>query len=423
MSERTSTLPLSRRRTLTGCVGIALALLAVATAHANPRPKERRTMSLTSVQAVPVSFADMPRWGDDDALAAFRAFQVSCSRLNAITGSARGSASAASRLAPACADAAQNLVRTAREARAFFEARFVPHRLEHAGPAGLLTGYYEPELAGSRTQSARFTTPVLARPSDLVTVIPETDRGAAGAAPTHLGATPAGRVPFPSRREIEEGALAGRGLELVYLEHPVDLFFLQVQGSGLIRLPDGRRVRLGYAGKNGHPYTSIGRVLIERGIVPADRMSMQALSDWLRAAGARGREVMWENKAYVFFRELPSAGGPIGAHDIPLTAGRSLAVDPSHHALGLPIYVSSNALTHATPAGGFHRLMIAQDVGSAIKGPERGDIYFGSGAEAERIAGVTRHPGQFFTLLPKSEPAPSTGPLPQNVPAPPGSKP
>jgi membrane-bound lytic murein transglycosylase A len=250
---------------------------------------------------------------------------------------------------------------------------------------------------------------VLARPSDLVTVIPETQRGAVGTTPTHLRATPAGRVPFPTRRDIDEGALAGRGLELLYLEHPVDLFFLQVQGSGLVRLPDGNTVRLGYAGKNGHPYTSIGRVLIDRGIVPASRMSMQALSDWLRQSGRQGREVMWENKSYVFFRELTGLSGPIGAHDIQLTAGRSLAIDPNHHALGMPIYVTSTALKHATPSGGFHRLMIAQDVGSAIKGPERGDIYFGAGAEAERIAGVTRHPGQFFALLPRTETPIATG--------------
>jgi membrane-bound lytic murein transglycosylase A len=207
---------------------------------------------------------------------------------------------------------------------------------------------------------------------------------------------------------------------VVWLEHPVDLFFLQVQGSGSIRLADGSLVRLAYDGKNGHPYTSVGRWLIERGVIGADRMSMQALGEWLRGAGQKGREAMWQNRSFVFFRERTgeAAADPIGSFDIPLTAGRSLAVDPSHHALGLPIYVSSETLRHASPGGGFHRLMVAQDVGSAIRGPERGDLFFGGGKAAEAIAGVTRHEGRFFVLLPNPPAGPTTGIAPARAPAP-----
>ncbi|MFN3867832.1 MAG: MltA domain-containing protein, partial [Hyphomicrobiaceae bacterium] len=159
-----------------------------------------------------------------------------------------------------------------------------------------------------------------------------------------------------------------------------------------------------YDGKNGHPYTSIGRYLIDNGLVPADRMSLAALKSWLRKNPARMREVLWQNRSYVFFRAIEGeeAEGPLGVLSIPLTTGRSLAVDTAFHAIGTPVYVSSPALKHVTrDDAGFHRLMIAQDVGSAIKGPERGDIYVGSGAKAGALAGITKHQGNFFVLLPR----------------------
>jgi membrane-bound lytic murein transglycosylase A len=193
----------------------------------------------------------------------------------------------------------------------------------------------------------------------------------------------------------------------MYLADPVDVFFMQVQGSGRIRLPDGQMVRVHYDGKNGYPYTSIGRHLIDTGVLTADQMSLDALAKWLRADPERGRKVMWNNASYVFFRELTGAeaGGPLGVIEIPLTDGRSLAVDAGVHAIGTPIFVTSPTLSHATKGGAFERLMIAQDVGSAIKGPERGDIYFGSGDEAGRLAGVTKHQGNFYVLLPRADAA------------------
>jgi membrane-bound lytic murein transglycosylase A len=224
------------------------------------------------------------------------------------------------------------------------------------------------------------------------------------------------RAPNPisraRRSQIEQGALAGRELELVYLADTVDLFFLQVQGSGRVKLPDGSVMRIHYDGKNGHPYTSIGRYLIEKGLLAADKVSMGALKRWLKADPERGKQVMWQNASYVFFRELKGeeANAPRGAMNAPLTPGRSLAVDPGYHALGLPIFVSGFGMTHVNKAGVFNRLMVAQDVGSAIKGPERGDIYFGSGDAAGRLAGVTKHEGKFIVLLPREQPAQAAPP-------------
>jgi membrane-bound lytic murein transglycosylase A len=232
--------------------------------------------------------------------------------------------------------------------------------------------------------------------------VSESERGAKAEAYTHLRKTATGTEPYATREEIEEGALARQGLELVWLEDAVDAFFLHVQGSGLIAFADGTTARITYDGKNGHPYTSVGRHLIDAGLFPADQMSLQALKDWLRANGSRGIAAMRQNKSYVFFRELTgeAAKSALGAMEIPLSDHRSLAVDTRFHALGTPVFVVSPALTHAGRDDGFYRLMVAQDVGSAIRGPERGDIYFGTGDDAGRDAGITKHPGNFFVLLP-----------------------
>jgi membrane-bound lytic murein transglycosylase A len=223
---------------------------------------------------------------------------------------------------------------------------------------------------------------------------------------TAMRETGDGLVPYFTREEIDRGALAGRGLEILYLADPVELFFMQVQGSGRVRLPDGTRLRLGYAGKNGYPYTSIGKLLLERGEGKANGMSMQVLKDWLCADAPRGQRLMWENRSYVFFRELDgreAQDGPIGAAGVALTPGRSLAVDASYHALGLPIFVEAETLVGSDGAP-FRKLMIAQDVGSAIRGPERGDIFWGSGEAAGAIAGSTLAPARFIVLLPNQAP-------------------
>lgn len=357
----------------------------------------------------PVDFAQLPGWDADDQLAALHAYLVSCGKVLAAVkaGNPTGRTPPTPEFLSACHDAGRVAVsvRTRLAARAFFEANFAPHRVVHDKSAGLLTGYYEPLLAGSLSPDARFKVPIYRRPPDLVNVVEETQRGARSDGLTHVRMTAAGPVPYPTRAEIESGALQGKGLELLYLEDPVDAFFMQIQGSGRIRLTDGSTIRISYDGKNGHPYTSIGRHLIDTGQLAADRMSLDALGRWLRTDPERGRKVMWRNASFVFFRELKGAEAKsaMGALEIPLTPGRSLAVDTSFHTLGTPVYVSAPSIMHALHHGPFQRLMIAQDVGSAIKGPERGDIYFGSGNAAGRLAGVTKHPGNFFVLLPRGD--------------------
>ncbi len=361
-------------------------------------------MPAPTVTFEPATFAELPGWKDDDHLAALKTFLLSCGRvMKAAKAKAPESRTAA--LARACGAAAAIKTPTRAAARAFFETQFVPHRIVHAGDGGFLTGYYEPVLKGSRTPQGRFQTPVYRRPPDLVNVVAETERASMPDGLTHVRKTATGVAPYPTRAEIEQGALKGKGLELLYLADPVDTFFMHIQGSGRIELTDGTTVRLNYDGKNGHPYTSIGRYLIEKGLFPANTMSLAALRKWLRADPARGRKVMWQNASFIFFRELKGhdAEGPLGAQSVPLTPGRSLAVDTAFHTLGTPIYVSSPSLKHAGKAGGFNRLMVAQDVGSAIKGPERGDIYFGSGDKAGRLAGITKNAGHFYALLPLSE--------------------
>lgn len=357
----------------------------------------------------PVTFADLPGWAQDDHLAAFTTFLKSCER---VVANARDKAAAdkgpaqPTALVAACSEARRlaGEIKGKAGARAFFERHFTPSAVENKIKPGLLTGYYEPVLKASRTPQGPYQTPIYRRPADLVTIIPETHRGAVKPGTlTHVRKTEKGNEPYFTRAQIDQGALKGKGLELLYFADSVDVFFMQIQGSGRIQLTDGTSVRVHYDGKNGHPYSSIGRYLIDKALLAADKVSLGALATWLKADQARANKVMWHNASYIFFRELKGeeAGAPLGALNVPLTAGRSLALDPSFHALGTPVYVSAPTLTHVTKPAPFNRLMIGQDVGSAIKGPERGDIYFGSGDAAGQLAGVTKHPGRFFVLVPK----------------------
>ena len=371
----------------------------------------------TNITYEPVTFASLDGWKVDDHLAAFQAFLKSCKPLAKKARAGGAAATIPPALLAAC-KAAEQLAEagvTKAKAKKFFEEGFTPHCVTHKGPAGLLTGYYEPILDGARKPGGRYTVPIHRRPGDLVNLVEESQRGAVGQAYTHMRKTVSGTEVFPTRAMIEGGALAGQGLEFLWLTDPVETFMMHIQGSGRIRLPDGPMIRVTYDGKNGHPYTSVGRYLIETKQFPADAMSLEAMKDWLKADPVRGRSAMQQNASFIFFRELAGAEAEsaLGVLDIPLTEGRSLAVDAGYHALGLPVWVAAPELVHATRSGGFRRLMIAQDVGSAIKGPERGDLYFGSGDEAGQLAGVTKHPGNFFVLLPKAS-AGAGGDRPEN---------
>jgi membrane-bound lytic murein transglycosylase A len=338
----------------------------------------------------PVSFASLAGWREDDHAAALGALLKSCRKARKPDKACR-----------AALKLGKNASRPA--ARAFFEAHYRPHVVSSVTEPGFVTGYYEPELRGSRTRRGKLQIPVYRRPGDLITLKPDTERARHNDGVTGVRRTAQGQVPYFTRAEIDGGALKGRGLELLYLDDPVELFFLQVQGSGRVRLADGTTLRLGYAAKNGHPYTSIGKRLVEMGAGAPSDMTMEGVKAWLRADPKRGRALMHENRSYVFFRELKGSegrDGPIGAQGVALTPGRSLAVDTAYHKLGLPIFVAAPDL--ATQGGKpFRRLMVAQDVGSAIRGRERGDIFWGSGDAAGAVAGRTRYPAKFHVLLSK----------------------
>jgi membrane-bound lytic murein transglycosylase A len=339
-----------------------------------------------------VPFDALPEWQSDDHAAALATFRVSAEALLPRLLPASAAINLKAHLASiASADSGAS--------RHFFEAHFAPHRIRESTGPGFLTAYYEPVLPAAHIASSAFPVPLHRRPADLVNLVSEADRAAATAELSHARKTASGLEPFPTREQIDNGALAGLGLEAFFVADEVDRFFLQVQGSGVLVLPDGTEVRVTYDGKNGHPYTSLGRHLVDTGQATSAEMSLEFLARWLRADKARGSAMMWRNKSYVFFREVPGATAPRGVLDAPLTPLRSLAVDPSHHALGLPIFVDAPAITHLTGTP-FRHLCIGQDVGSAIRGAERGDIFVGTGAEAGAKAGITKHQGHFFVLLP-----------------------
>ena len=351
-----------------------------------------------------VRFSDVPGWKDDDHAAAFVAFRKSC---GVILTRKRGRSQRL--LKKVCAKAVTLGSRVSRDqARTFFERNFRPYTVASGSRKGLLTGYYEPVLKGSRIKTGPFQVPVFKRPPDLVNVVDDTLRGHHdGEKLVAARKGKSGLEPYPTRAEIEQGALDGQGLELVYLADPIDAFFMHVQGSAKIKLTDGKTISIGYAGKNGYKYTSIGGVLIDKGEISWDHMTLGSLRQWLSRDKEMAKRLMWQNKSFIFFREHPMedvASGPKGAMEIGLTKGRSLAVDAGYHAIGTPVFVSAPSLKHggAGRAGrGFARLMVAQDVGSAIRGPERGDIYFGSGDRAGQLAGQTKHRGKFYVLLPR----------------------
>ena len=314
----------------------------------------------TSASAGRLSFSDLPGWAEDEQAAAFRALRKTCP----------------SGPSPAiCAEAARLGEADSQTARVFFERWFEPFEV---ASDGFLTGYFEPEIPGSLTRDDTFRFPLLARPAS------------------------AGR-PIPDRAAIEDGALGTEARPIVFLADPVDSFTVHVQGSARIRLPGGEIVRASFDGKNGHPYTSIGKVLAAELGVPPSEMTADKLWDWLRDHPDRAPAIMRANRSFIFFRLAPIASedGPTGGAGVPLTAGRSLAVDRAAWRYGTPVWLEGEI---PAPSGGtvaLRRLLIAQDTGSAIVGRARGDLFFGSGAEAGAAASGVRHPVRWIVLRPK----------------------
>ena len=349
-------------------------------------------------------FADIKEWRQDRHVAALETFARTCPRLSKSKKSFR----VAGRTVPSgtmkrICRAAVRLGNTAGDqaARDFFERHFEPVSVIADGsPQGLFTGYFEPEYDGSLQPSGRFRIPLYKRPSDLVRF-----HGGSGAGPAY-GRKVGGRAqPYLARREIERGGLRGRGLELVYLANAVDAFFIHVQGSGRVRLPDGGVIRVGFAAKSGHPYTAIGKVLIDMGAIRRDEVSMQTIRAWLEANPDRAQSVMWRNQSFIFFRRLaggdPSLGPP-GAAGVGLTPGRSLAVDPKFYSYGVPLWLETTLpIDDSGETVPYHRLLIAQDTGSAIKGAIRGDVFVGTGPDAGAVAGRMKQRGRLVVLMPR----------------------
>ena len=303
-----------------------------------------------------LEFSDLAGWARDDHAAALDVFLETCRDLRDPDWT--------------------TLCQTAAEwtdAKLFFELHFSPVLIEDGTPT-LFTGYYEPELLGSRYRGGAYQYPIYATPS-------EAEEG-----------------PWLTRAQIEHGdAMKGRGLEIAYLTDPVDVYFLQVQGSGRIRLDDGSAIRVGFGGKNGHPYRSVGKELIRRGELDEHSVNIDRIRDWVRENGDEGTELLHHNPSFVFFREVshvPADRGPLGAMNRSITALRSVAVDPRYTPLGAPVWIETDG------AQELHRLVIAHDTGAAVKGPQRADIFFGSGKRAGERAGTVKEGGRMIVLLP-----------------------
>lgn len=377
-------------------------LLAACAVRPIPVP-EAPVKADTFLRLDATTFQKLPGWLTDNHAEALAVFLQSCEKLKSLPPTKKLGPSMASTVAGewrVVCNAAARVRRGAKtEAQYFFESRFTPYRASNnSNPNGLFTGYYEPELRGAWRPSATYRYPIYGLPKDLVSINLGSFRDEWKG--RHLTGRLHGNTltPYPTRAEINGGVLKGRQLELLWVDSAIDAFFLHIQGSGRVVLPDGSQVRIGFAGRNGQRYTPIGRELVAMGALKSEQVSLQSIQAWIRANPLRGRDLMEKNKAYIFFRIIDGQG-PIGAQGIPLTAGRSLAVDRAFIPLGIPVWLTTTEPGKAKKP--VRRLVIAQDTGSAIKGPVRGDLFIGFGPAAGAIAGRMKQRGQYFLLLPK----------------------
>ncbi len=372
-----------------------------------PYPRLPLPLEISGSQYAPIAWADIAGWNEDDHLQAYKAFRASCQSISAqLTPPADPKALGSSLRDPCRAAKVADISDTAK-ARAFFEENFLPLRISRLGEGeGFVTGYYEPILDGSRTPTDVYTVPVYRRPSNLfVRGKKQSDSGLPNKGEVFRKIGRRKLVPYYDRGEIEDGAIAGRGLEICWLKSQTDLLFAQIQGSARVRLEDGSTIRINYDAHNGYPYTAVGRILIDRGIIPKEQMSMQRIREWMDQNPDGAKELRRQNRSYVFFREvqLSDKDEAVGAQGVPLTPGRSIAVDKALHAYGTPFFIEGELpIESAQSKTPFRRLMVAQDTGSAIVGPARADIYFGAGADAGRVSGRLRNNARFIILVPKS---------------------
>ena len=335
-------------RLLLACLAIACGVATIADpAMAQRMPRYKA-----------IRFDQLLGWEQDDHKAALAAFLTSCGDISA------------PEWAPLCAFGPEQT-----NAKAFFETFFTPV-VVRPGSKALFTGYFEPELKGSTTRQGKYQYPIYKKPTDLPTDQPK-----------------------PTRKEIDDGALSGKGLEIAWVDDPVEAYYLHIQGSGRINLPDGAVIRVGYAGENGHVYRSAAAELIRLGEITWAQASIEGLRDWMKQHPARGREALQHNDSYVFFRvvsQSDAAIGPLGALEHPITTLRSIAVDPKFTQMGAPVWIEKGGQF------ALRRLVVAQDTGSAIKGPQRADIFFGTGDAAGKLAGQVKDGGRMVVLLPNA---------------------
>ena len=362
-----------RRSLLPGGLAIlAAGFLSACASTPGSAPQQRVAMA-------PTSYNEIAGWAEDRHAEALAAFRRSCPRLTAgpdvrIATDGGEKTITAGEWARICGAAAAVKPGDARGSRAFFEENFRPLIVQAPGK---FTGYFEPELRGSKVPSRLFTVPVYRKPPDL------TDK------------------PYLTRAEIDQGALKGKGLEILYVQDPVGLFEVQVQGSGRVQLAEGGTMTLGFDGSNNRPYTAIGAVLVEMGVMKKEDATWPAIRDWLKRNPQQARDVMRRNERYIFFRDTKTSA-PIGAEGVPLTAQRSMAVDPTITPYGTPVWIDTRRPVYRKPGATetYRRLMIAQDAGAAIKGPARGDVFYGNGTQAADWAGRMNSEGRAIVLVP-----------------------
>jgi membrane-bound lytic murein transglycosylase A len=367
-----------------------------------PRPEPLR---LPDAQLEPINWNALKGWAADDHAAALTTFLASCRPLLRTIPPKRETRPMYFALRDVCRRALAAGQLTEAQARLFFERNFRPLRLNRLGEsAGLLTGYYEPIVDGSRFPTGIFKVPIYRRPPDLVPPLNSTGPGFPNRGQS-LRRTASGElVPYYDRGEILDGALDGKHLEICWIKDQEDALLIQIEGSARIRLEDGTILRINYDAHNGYPFVPVSRILIERNLIPHETISLERVREWMRANPQSAEELRRQNRFFMFFRivGLSDEWEAVGAQGVPLTPGRSIAVDPSLHVFGTPFFIRAGLpLTSEGRAVSFGRLMIAQDTGSTIVGPARADLYWGAGDWADRLASRLQHPGSFAMLVPR----------------------
>jgi membrane-bound lytic murein transglycosylase A len=386
----------------------------VANDIAKPLPEPLR---LPDSALEPIDWNALDGWQTDDHGAAFATFLASCRPRLRATPSEADSRPMSLALTHVCQQALAAGRLTEEQARMFFEHNFRPLRITKLGDsAGLLTGYYEPIVDGSRVPTGIFKVPIYRRPPDLVPPRHSTGPGFPNKGQSLRRTRNGALVPYYDRGQIIDGALDGRHLEICWIKDQMDALLIQIQGSARVRLEDGAMLRINYDAHNGYPFVPIGRILIKRNIIPRNEMSLVRIREWMRANPQTAAEALRENKSFIFFRiiglsddrtstnnqDKPLDQEAVGAQGVPLTPGRSIAVDNALHIYGTPFFIQAQLpLTGAKRTASFDRLMIAQDTGSAIVGPARADIYFGAGDQAGEVAGRVHNLADFAMLVPR----------------------